>query len=267
MVHSQKPLVKVGEVKMCGRFALTATPAEVEELFEIARLEPFPGRYNIAPTQPVCIVRMFGAGREGTLVRWGLVPHWVKDPASFSLLINARAETAAEKPAFRTAMRHRRCLIPASGFYEWQRSESHKQPFWIAPAKTGVVAFAGLWETWMGKDGSEIDTAAFLTTAANTALSSIHHRMPVAIGSADFGRWLDPFVEAREVQDLLRAAPDDYFNAMPVGNRVNSARNDGPDLQVPIEVGSKTQAIELDKSQPKIRKTPKASADDQMDLF
>ena len=257
---------------MCGRFALTATPREVEQLFDIAGLEPFPERYNIAPTQPICIVRTGGVGREGALVRWGLVPHWVKDPASFSLLINARSETALEKPAFRTAMRHRRCLIPASGFYEWHRQDTGKQPYWIAPADGKPVAFAGIWETWMGKDGSEIDTAAFLTTSANASLSVIHHRMPVIIHPGDYGQWIDPFVDAKEVVGLLRAAPNDFFAAIPVSNRVNSARNDGPDLQKKIDLvdaqGSGSGGRnKLKESEPGIHEKPKASADDQMDLF
>lgn len=237
-------------------------------MFDIAGLEPFPERYNIAPTQPVCIVRRSAAGgREGTLVRWGLVPHWVKDPASFSLLINARSETAAEKPAFRAGMRHRRCLIPASGFYEWQRSEKHKQPYWIAPSATNVVAFAGVWETWMGKDGSEIDTAAFLTTTANTALSAIHHRMPVVIEPDAFARWLDPVVEPREVADLLQAAPDGFFKALPVSNRVNSARNDGPDLQAAVELPDRSPGDETAKPPVKEPKQQKKPAGNQLDLF
>lgn len=253
---------------MCGRFALTATPAEVEQLFDIAGLEPFPERYNIAPTQPICIVRRSAAGgREGTLVRWGLVPHWVKDPASFTLLINARSETASEKPAFRAGMRHRRCLIPASGFYEWQRSEKHKQPFWIAPSAKNLVAFAGVWETWMGKDGSEIDTAAFLTTTANASLSAIHHRMPVVIEPDAFARWLDPVVEPRDVADLLCAAPDGFFEPVPVSSRVNSARNDGPDLQSPVEATGQSSRADQGEQAVKAPKKRKGTADGQMDLF
>lgn len=221
---------------MCGRFALTATPSEVEQLFEIAGLAPFPPRYNIAPTQPVAIVREFAGVRQGALVRWGLVPGWVKDPASFTLLINARSESAAEKPSFRTAMRHRRCLVPASGFYEWRRDGKVKQPYWIGPRDGGLVAFAGLWETWMGKDGSEIDTAAILTTGANASMAAIHDRMPVVIAREDFARWLDPLNEPRHVAELLRAPADDLFVARPVSARVNSARNDGPELQEEVEV-------------------------------
>lgn len=253
---------------MCGRFALTATPAEVEQLFDIAGLEPFPERYNIAPTQPICIVRRSAAGgREGTLVRWGLVPHWVKDPASFSLLINARAETAAEKPAFRAGMRHRRCLIPASGFYEWQRSEKHKQPYWIAPGATNVVAFAGVWETWMGKDGSEIDTAAFLTTSSNASLSAIHHRMPVVVAPDAFARWLDPVAEPRHVADLLHAAPDGFFEAVPVANRVNAARNDGPELQTRVDLSEQSSDTVEAGPEEKAPKKRKKAASKQMDLF
>jgi len=255
---------------MCGRFALTATPSQVEQLFDIAGLEPFPPRYNIAPTQPICIVRTFPSVRQGALVRWGLVPHWVKDPGSFSLLINGRSETALEKPAFRTAMRHRRCLVPVSGFYEWQRGANRKQPYWIAPSDQPVFALAGLWETWMGKDGSEIDTAAILTTGANARLSAIHHRMPVVIARDDFARWLDPCVEPRHVADLFRPAPDAYFSPVPVGERVNSARNDGPDLQQPIRadaVADGGRNAVPQKGRTEASKRSKPPADGQMDLF
>ncbi len=253
---------------MCGRFALTATPSEVEQLFEIAGLEPFPPRYNIAPTQPVAVVRASATGREGALVRWGLVPHWVKDPASFTLLINARSETAAEKPAFRAPMRHRRCLVPASGFYEWQRSEGGKIPFWVAPADGSVTAFAGVWDSWMGKDGSEIDSVAILTTAATPSLAAIHHRMPVVVPPEQFDLWLDPVVEPREVAHLLIAPADDYFAARAVGDAVNAARNDGPDLQLARseEADAAPASTEAGRPRKTARKTG-PTGDGQMDLF
>ena len=255
---------------MCGRFALTATPGEVEELFEIAGLDPFPPRYNIAPTQPVTIVRTLAGSRDGILVRWGLVPHWVKDPAAFTLLINARSESAAEKPAFRAAMRHRRCLIPANGFYEWQRDGDRKQPFWVAPADGSLVAFAGLWETWMSKDGSEIDSAAILTTNANASLAPIHHRMPVVIEPSDFARWLDPVAEPRHVADLLHAPADDRMVAIPVSDRVNAARNDGPDLQTRHKIDHPVSPPAPEKAggtKPPRKKSGKDGPDDQMSLF
>ena len=225
---------------MCGRYALTATPEEVQALFGYLDGEDFPPRYNIAPTQPVAIVRLDRGTRRFALVRWGLVPSWVKDPKAFALLFNARAESAAEKPAFRAAMRYRRCLFPASGFYEWRRGPGKtKQPYCVQPRGGGLVAFPGLWETWSDRDGGEIDTACILTTDANVLVAPIHDRMPVVIAPTDFERWLD----AREyppeaVADLLRPAPQDLFEAIPVGSRVNTAENDDPAVQEPVAAGA-----------------------------
>ena len=223
---------------MCGRYVLTATPEELQALMGYLDEEIFPPRYNIAPTQPAAIVRLDHGARRFALVRWGLVPSWVKDPKAFALLINARSETAAEKPSFRAAMRYRRCLFPASGFYEWRRGPNkQKQPYWIRPKEGGLLAFAGLWETWSDRDGGEIDSGCILTTAANETIAPVHDRMPVVIAPAEFARWL----EVRDnppsaVADLLRPAPDDLLEAIPVGPRVNTARNDDPVLQEPVVV-------------------------------
>jgi putative SOS response-associated peptidase YedK len=221
---------------MCGRYALTATPEEVEALMGYLDAESFPPRYNIAPTQPVAIVRLIHGERHFALARWGLVPSWVKDPKAFSLLFNARSEGAAEKPSFRAAMRYRRCLFPASGFYEWRRGPGReKQPFWIRPKDGGLVAFAGLWETWSDRDGGEIDSACILTTAANRTIALIHDRMPVVIVPDDYDRWLDVGGYPPDaIADLLRPAPNELFEAVPVGKAVNSARNDNPSLIAPL---------------------------------
>ena len=221
---------------MCGRYALTATPEEVRALFGYLDGEDFPPRYNIAPTQPVAVVRLAAGQRRFALVRWGLVPSWVKDPKGFALLFNARAESAADKPAFRAAMRYRRCLFPASGFYEWRRGPGKaRQAYWIRPEGGGPVAFAGLWETWSDRDGGEIDTACILTTDANEVVAPIRDRMPVVVVAADFSRWLDTSEYApKAVADLLRPAAVPLFEAIPVGPRVNTARNDDPSLQEPI---------------------------------
>ena len=222
---------------MCGRYALTATPEEVRALMDYLDTELFPPRYNIAPTQPVAIVRLDRGERRFGLVRWGLVPSWVKDPKDFSLLFNARSETAAEKPSFRAAMRYRRCLLPASGFYEWRRGPGkEKQAFWIRPKGGGIIAFAGLWETWSDRDGGEIDSGCILTTSANRTIAPIHQRMPVVIAPEDFARWLDVGdYKPAAVADLLCPAPEDLFEAIEVGPGVNAARNDGPALQQPVE--------------------------------
>ncbi|OJF92891.1 SOS response-associated peptidase [Pararhizobium antarcticum] len=232
---------------MCGRYALTATPEELVELFALLKVDGFPARYNIAPTQPILIVLAGERAAPGSnlperkamLVRWGLTPSWVKDPRDFPLLINARAETAAQKASFKAAMRHRRILVPVSGFYEWHRppkdSGEPAQAYWIRPRKGGVVAFAGLMETWASADGSEIDTAAILTIAANATISAIHDRMPVVIKPEDFSRWLDCRTqEPRDVADLLVSAEDDYFEAIAVSDKVNKVANLGADLQTPV---------------------------------
>ncbi|MEJ1157846.1 SOS response-associated peptidase [Prosthecomicrobium sp. N25] len=212
---------------MCGRYVLTATPEEIRRLFRYAEQPNFPPRYNIAPTQPIAIVAGEGGTPHFLLARWGFVPSWVEDPKSFSLIINARAETAPEKPSFRAAMRHRRCLVPASGFYEWRRTPAGKQPFFIRPRHGGAVAFAGLWETWSGKDGSEIDTAAVLTVPANRLVGRIHDRMPAVVLPENFDRWLDcRGVDVREAMTLIEPVPDDFFECVPVSERVNKVAND-----------------------------------------
>jgi putative SOS response-associated peptidase YedK len=230
---------------MCGRFALNATPEEVEALLAVMELEDFPPRYNIAPTQPV-LLAMAGPRRDpgsnlpdrkALLVRWGLIPGWAKDPKDVPLLINARSETAAEKPAFRAAMRHRRALMPASGFYEWKREgKVTKQAYWIRPRGGGVIAFGALMETFHDANGSEVDTGAILTTAANAGIAAIHDRMPVVIRREDFARWLDCVKqEPRDVADLMRPVEPEFFEAIPVSNLVNKVANTGPEIQERVD--------------------------------
>lgn len=233
---------------MCGRYALTATPQEILEFLSVVDIDDFPKRYNIAPTQPILLVvagEKAAPGsnlpeRKAVLARWGFLPGWVKDPRDFPLLINARAETANAKASFRAAMRHRRVLVPASGFYEWHRpakeEDGQSQAYWIRPRNGGVVAFAGLMETWSSADGSEVDTAAILTTHANAAIAPIHNRMPVVIQPQDFEQWLDcKTQEPRQIEALMRPAEPDFFEAIPVSNRVNKVANMGPDLQDRVE--------------------------------
>ncbi|MDM9629176.1 SOS response-associated peptidase [Rhizobium sp. S152] len=253
---------------MCGRYALTVSPEELKEILGIMELEDFPARYNIAPTQPILVVASDGPQERGSnlpdrravLVRWGFTPGWVKDPKQFPLLINARSETAIEKASFRAAMRHRRVLIPASGFYEWHRpskeSGASSQAYWIKPRHGGVVAFAGLMETWSSADGSEVDTGAILTTAANASIAPIHDRMPVVIKPEDFSRWLDcKTQEPRQVADLMKPVEEDFFEAIPVSDRVNKVANMGPDLQ---------DAVEVEKPLPVEKKKPD---DGQLSFF
>ncbi|KQY19688.1 SOS response-associated peptidase [Rhizobium sp. Root482] len=254
---------------MCGRFSLTATPKELAEVFGLLDTEDFPARFNIAPTQPILVVLASERQRPGSnlperralLVRWGLTPSWVKDPRDFPLLINARAETAVGKASFKAAMRHRRVLIPASGFYEWHRppkeSGEPSQAYWIRPKNGGIVAFAGLMETWSSADGSEVDTAAILTTKANARIGDIHDRMPVVIGPEDFSRWLDCRTqEPRDVADLMVSADEDLFEVIAVSDQVNKVANTGPDLQTPVQP----------RLQPSPSK-PKEPPTDQLSLF
>ena len=235
---------------MCGRFALINSPEDVQDTLA-ALLEDFPARYNIAPTQPILAVIEADRPQPGSnrptrralLLRWGLIPGFVKDPRDFPLLINARSETAIGKASFRAAMRHRRILIPASGFFEWRRpekgSKEKSQAYWVRPKRGGIVAFAGLMETWSSADGSEVDTGAILTAEATPSFRHIHDRMPVVIAPEDYSRWLDcKTQEAREVADLLVSPQPDLFEAIPVSDLVNKVANTGPDLLLPVTATS-----------------------------
>src|SRR5213080_3315784 len=174
---------------MCGRYLMTSAPEAIRALFRYAEQPNFPPRYNVAPTQPVPIVRMTDGQKHFALVRWGLIPPWVKDPRAFTLLINARGETINDKPAFRNAMKRRRCLFPADGFYEWKQDGKNKQPYFVRLKAGGPMAFAGLWESWMGPNGEELETAAIVTTGANGEIAHIHDRMPVIVAPEAFDLW------------------------------------------------------------------------------
>ncbi len=233
---------------------MTPTQQDLEDLFGLSDLEDFPPRYNIAPTQPILVVAPNEIPEPGSnrplrkslLVRWGFTPSWVKDPREFPLLINARSETAAGKASFKNAMRHRRILIPASGFYEWKRKDGSKPlAHWVQPTRGKVVAFGGLMETWSGPEGSEVDTAAILTTRASADLSAIHHRMPVVIKPEDFTRWLDcKSQEPRHVADLLEPVEPGYFTAVRVSDKVNKVANCGPDIQEPLGEAEADEQVE-----------------------
>jgi putative SOS response-associated peptidase YedK len=210
---------------MCGRFTLARSPEDVARAFGLDEVPHFPHRYNIAPSQPVGVVvrGQHSTKPEFRLMGWGLIPSWAKDPAIGAKLINARSETVTEKPSFRAAFKYRRCLIPADGFYEWQKTQrGAKQPFYFSMAGNAVLAFAGLWESW-----NDIETCTILTTEANGLLQPIHDRMPVILNPEDYGRWLDPNIQGGQpLSDLLRPFPDASMQAIPVSTRVNSAKND-----------------------------------------
>jgi len=218
---------------MCGRFALTDDEAALMAFLGFSDGVAVLPRYNIAPTQPVAIVRQEHGIRRMTFARWGLVPAWVKDPQAFSLLINARADSLLERPAFKNAMRYRRCLVPATGFYEWHRQGGAKQPYWVRRRGGGPLALAGLWETWADQDGGEIDSATIVTVDANATVRPIHDRMPAIVAPADFDVWLTS-PDPGEAMALLKPAPDDLLEAIPVSDRVNRAEPDDPGLIAPV---------------------------------
>ncbi len=211
---------------MCGRYSLTSPVESVVQLFALDARPNLPPRYNIAPTQEVAVLRTEGGARTLGLMRWGLVPAWAKNVSISAKMINARAETVAEKPSFRSAFKRRRCLIPADGFYEWQaRGKGPKQPYRITQFDGLPFAFAGLWEAWQEPDGDELLSCTIITTEANRLLREIHPRMPVILDSADYDQWLDVDSTA-PAQSLLNPAPDDWLMAYPVSTRVNNVRND-----------------------------------------
>jgi len=255
---------------MCGRYVIIATPEAIRAQFGYSEQPNFPPRYNVAPTQPIPIVRLIDGKRSFALMRWGLLPAWVKDPKTFPLLINARGESVMEKPAFRNAMRRRRCLIPTDGFYEWRThgAAGPKQPYFVrAKRDTGgnapPLAFAGLYETWIGPNGEELDTAAIVTTAANRTLAPIHERMPVFVPREGFDLWLDcTNVEADVAATLIRPADDNLLEAYEISPAVNRVANDSAELIAPAPHAPEQPAA---TAMPKKKKAK--TPDDQPSLF
>lgn len=231
---------------MCGRFTLRAPASVIAEQFALFQAPPFAARFNIAPSQPAPVIRVrpkesaspgtAAGGRELVWLRWGLVPPWAKDPAVGARLINARAETAAEKPAFRTALRQRRCLIAADGFYEWQRLGRAKQPYFVHLRDDRPFALAGLWEAWEGPDHSILETCTLLTTGPNELMRPIHDRMPVILPPSAYSCWLDPTIhDPGQLQPLLVPYPGEQTEAYRVGATVNSPAHDTPRCIEPID--------------------------------
>lgn len=221
---------------MCGRYFLHSSADKLSALFGEMPMPVLEARYNIAPTQPVPVVRQDRAGRrEMVLVRWGLVPAWSKGPDSRFGMINARLETVAQKPAYRSAFRYKRCLIPADGFYEWRAAGRFKQPYVLRPSDGSPMALAGLWEHWQDADGNELESCTILVREANAQVKSVHERMPVIMGPDSFGLWLD--IHAQKPQPLetllaVQQAPD--LEIYPVSRAVNSPREDSSGLLEPI---------------------------------
>ncbi len=229
---------------VCGRYRLSRRKEILAEHFgaDVSGLEWEP-RYNIAPTQPVPVIRRSGSGLtwKASTVRWGLIPSWASDPAVGARAINARSETAASKPSFREPLQNRRCLIPADGFYEWQRAEKMKQPFCFEVGDGALFAFAGLWDRWRSPDGGVLETCAILTTTANELLTGIHDRMPVIIEARHYDRWLDPTV--LDAPSLLKPFNAGLMRSYPVSPRVNVVANDGPECSMPVEQPAKTPTL------------------------
>jgi len=213
---------------MCGRFALFSPPETLVQHFGLAEVPQIAPRYNIAPSQPIAIIRLDPSGsRWLSLAHWGLIPSWSEEPKTGFSTFNARAETVAVKPAFRQAFRQRRCLVPADGYYEWQQTgDRHKQPYFIHRQDHAPLAFAGLWELWE-RGGQAIESCTIIVTDANATTRAIHERMPVVLAPGDYARWLAP-IPGRVDQDLLASCPADWLACRPVSNRVGNPRNDDP---------------------------------------
>jgi len=222
---------------MCGRFTLTVNPAELEDTFSNYTFpQKFAPRFNIAPTQPVLAIPNDDKYTADFFL-WGLIPMWAKDPSIGNRLINARAETLAEKPAFRGSYRHKRCLILADGFYEWKTfgGRKTKTPYFIHMKDRKPFAIAGLWDHWESPDGSNVNTCTIITTAPNELMESIHDRMPVILHARDYAKWLNPAPQTPEsLQPLLKPHPADNMSAYAVSTLVNKASNDVPELVVPV---------------------------------
>ena len=218
---------------MCGRFTSLLTPellAVIRETFGVPVPESFEPRYNIAPTQLVRVLRNEGDHNRFDLMKWGLVPFWAKDPSIGSQMINARAETVREKPAFRQAIKYRRCIIPSSGFYEWQRTENRKQPYFIYMADNSPMYLAGIWEQWKrpGEEGF-LETFSILTTAANDKVAPIHDRMPVILQPDTYNLWLSHSLhDPAQVQGMFQSVPSSFIDIYKVSDQVNNARFDAP---------------------------------------
>jgi len=225
---------------MCGRYRLSRRKQLVDQYFgSDSREEDWNPRYNIAPTQSVPVIRQSPNEpvRQLSLIRWGLIPSWAKDPSISAGMINARAETASAKPAFRDALKFRRCLIPADGFYEWQKTGKIKQPYCFEINEGELFAFAGLWDRWKSPDGNWIKTCSILTTAPNDVTSVVHDRMPVILDPDSYDLWLDPgMTDVKAVSELLKPYDARLMRCYPVSSRINHVANDDEECSAPVEV-------------------------------
>jgi putative SOS response-associated peptidase YedK len=225
---------------MCGRYRLSRRKQIIEEQFETQPWdEDWTPRYNIAPTQPIAVIRQHAKEpiRQLALMKWGLIPHWSKDASIAANTINAKSETAATKPAFRDPLKFRRCLIPADGFYEWSRKGKAKQPFCFEVKECELFAFAGLWDGWKDPNGNWIRTCVILTTAPNAVISTIHDRMPVIIDPDSYDLWLDPgMTNAAAASGLLKPFDAKSMRCYPISTRINHVANDDEECSRPVEL-------------------------------
>jgi putative SOS response-associated peptidase YedK len=221
---------------MCGRFALKAPPRSIQEHFHLPEILDLPPKYNIAPSQMIAVVRHLPgkSSHQLDMLRWGLIPNWAKDMNIGYKLINARAETLAQKPSFRTALKKRRCLIAADGFYEWKHSGKTKQPFYVQLKKGGVLGFAGLWESWLGPDGNIVESCTIITTSPNELIREIHDRMPVIIHPDQYEIWLQDSPSVQSLQQLFMPYPAAKMEAYQVSSEVNSPKNDAATCLAPV---------------------------------
>ncbi len=217
---------------MCGRYLITSHTEAIRQLFKVDQRPNIAPSYNVAPTQSVPIIRLKEGARELVTARWGLVPFWAKDLKIGYRMINAKAETVADKPAFRDSYKRRRCLVVADGFYEWQKQESGKQPYLIRLKEDAPFAFAGLWADWTDKQsGERIESCTIITTEPNDLMAQLHNRMPVILAPADYDKWLD--ADASDGQALLRPFPARAMGAFPVDRAVGNVRNNYAELIEP----------------------------------
>ena len=225
---------------MCGRFTQRTPGARLAQEFQLDEVPPVEARYNIAPTQTVIGVRQTAAGREAKFLKWGLIPSWAKDPSIGAKLINARSETVTEKPSFREAFKKRRCIIPADGFYEWQRTTGRKQPYFFRMREEDrPFGFAGIWERWKDEGGGVVESCSILTTEANELLRPVHDRMPVILHPEDYQLWLDEDVRKQELRrELLCPFPAGEMVSYPVSTLINSPRNQGAELIEEMQINS-----------------------------
>jgi putative SOS response-associated peptidase YedK len=226
---------------MCGRYRLSRRKQLIQEYFDTADEVDWEPRYNIAPSQSVPVIRQDPAKpeRRFSLARWGLIPYWAKDLSIGYRLINARSEIVTGKPAFREAFERRRCLIPADGFYEWQRAENAKQPFHFGLQDDSLFAFAGLWDRWRDPSGQVVESCSILTTTPNSLLADVHDRMPVILSPEHYDLWLDPeFRRAEALQAILRPFNATLMRRYPVSTRVNFVKNDDPECAAALQAVS-----------------------------